>query len=96
MQSQFKVGDKVRIIEGTRYYGESDFNPAGEVGTIVDISYSSIYVMWEAGKNIYSQSDLELVSKNLVTVKLKGGKVVCKDGLSKEDVRIIEEAVCTQ
>ena len=65
--SYFKEGDRVRIIENSRYYGISETNPAKDVGTIQSISVCEdltlpIRVKWDSGSfNTYADEDLELV-----------------------------------
>jgi len=59
---KLKVGDKVKIVEGTRYYDDdSKSNPnniEGEITTAKDCTY---YVEWSNGTcNSYEEGDLEL------------------------------------
>lgn len=59
---KLKIGDKVKIVEGTRYYDDdSKSNPnniEGEITTAEDCTY---YVEWSNGTfNSYEEGDLEL------------------------------------
>lgn len=74
--SKFKVGDKVRIKKGTRYYGENvTFNPRDVTGKVTDLVNTPEYkyrVEWPSGAtNIYSDSDLELVIEDIMEKKYK-------------------------
>ena len=60
----FKLGDRVRIIKGTRYYGFNSVNPADVDGEIISSLGHSLRVRWSnTGEvNLYSSSDLEHIS----------------------------------
>lgn len=73
---KFKVGDRVKIIPGTRYYyGESDSNNPKDIeGTVtkaeeptsIDSNYS---VMWDNKMhNGYHEKDLMLVNSELFPI----------------------------
>ena len=64
-ESEFKVGDKVRIVKSSDWYGvEGDWNPIDTDGEIIEIkNYDlGIYVAWSNGEtNSYNECDLVLV-----------------------------------
>lgn len=60
------VGQKVRIREGSRFYGVGSANPVDVVGEVTDFRSGqlSLAVRWEDGFfNIYSFEDLEVVTE---------------------------------
>jgi hypothetical protein len=64
-KSKFKVGDKVRIVKSSDWYGvENTWNPIDTNGEIIEIkNYDlGIYVAWSNGEtNSYNERDLVLV-----------------------------------
>lgn len=66
--SKFKVGDKVRIRKGTKYYGRNSMNPADVDGVVTKDGPGSpevyrLNVRWDNGTvNSYRDIDLELTS----------------------------------
>lgn len=58
----FKVGDKVMLKKHHRYVPGA-LNPTNEIGTVDEISYSTIWVKWEGGLNTYIESDLSYPHK---------------------------------
>src|SRR5690554_5259364 len=61
------VGQKVRIREGSRFYGVGPANPVDVVGEVTDLNPDGLLdlsVRWENGlSNTYSFKDLEVVTK---------------------------------
>ena len=59
---KLKVGDKVKIVEGTRYYNDdSKSNPNGIEGEISSVEDCTYFVGWSNGIwNSYEEGDLEL------------------------------------
>lgn len=62
--TEFKVGDKVKIKQGTRYYGSKldRLNPKDIIGTITAVRHELEFrytVEWPQGKNGYREGDLE-------------------------------------
>jgi hypothetical protein len=64
-ESKFKVGDKVRIVKSSDWYGvENTWNPIDTNGEIIEIKNHDlgIYVAWSNGEtNSYNECDLILV-----------------------------------
>lgn len=58
---KFNKGDRVRLREGSGYYGGIGQLPIGEVGTIVDIRFDTYSVEWFGGseQNTYQVGDLQ-------------------------------------
>lgn len=53
----FKVGDKVMLKENHRYL-PGVLNPINIIGTVDEITYSTIWVKWKDGLNMYMTDDL--------------------------------------
>jgi hypothetical protein len=73
---EFKIGDRVRIKEGTRFYNDGELsNPMCE-GTVYSISDSldldlNIRIFWDNRLyNVYTAKDLELVSNTPINTKM--------------------------
>lgn len=62
--SKFKVGNFVKIHPDSGYYLDDDnLNPKDEIGTVVETDGCDyVSVSWKAGRNCYSDDDLELTS----------------------------------
>jgi hypothetical protein len=99
--SKFKVGDKVKIKKGTRFYGADDesSNPKDMVGEITRVEKPSerlnIKVKWQNGAiNSYDTKDLELVSQEQPQKFFKEGDsyLVLKDtGDTTLTIKEVEE-----
>ena len=68
---KYEIGDKVMILEGTRFYGSGGENPADVVGEVTAVNYPAINsgedlhisVKWsDTMDNCYHDDDLILVS----------------------------------
>jgi hypothetical protein len=60
----FKVGDKVQIKKGSRYYGKDEKNPKDTIGEIIEIEDVFPKVKWgNETTNIYEFKDLELAQQ---------------------------------
>lgn len=80
---EFKVGDKVKIREGSEYYWGTENNPKGTTGTVVRVWKYPIYVDWGNGmENCYQEFDLELVNEEFP-----------KNVLPKDDIRSIRDRI---
>lgn len=53
----FKVGDKVMLKENHRYLPGA-LNPTNAIGTVNEITHSTIWVKWKDVLNTYMTSDL--------------------------------------
>lgn len=94
----FRVGDKVKILPTSRWYGLGDGNPIDEVGVVFQVDNGLIIVQWKAGKNHYNSHDLEYVpsvekeKKEVATIKadFKVGQLVRfkdEDGAGSKSAR---------
>lgn len=67
--SKFKVGDRVKILPTSEWYGDGEANPPNVEGTINTIDNTDqtslpIYVHWDDGTgNSYADIDLELIKQ---------------------------------
>jgi hypothetical protein len=69
--SEFKVGDRVTIVKGSRYDGSNPQNPPhGNVGVVTEVSgrVFKYRVKWgDTNSNGYTPGDLELVGSEIPT-----------------------------
>lgn len=94
----FQVGDKVKILPTSRWYGLGDGNPTDEVGVVFQVDKGLITVQWKNGKNYYNPYDLEYIpsvekeKKEVATIKadFKVGQLVRfkdEDGAGSKSAR---------
>lgn len=99
---ELKIGDKVCIRTGTRFYGTDPSNPGGRTqGTVTkcsitpkDLNNLNVDVQWDSvRRNAYHTTDLELANKKPMATKKKveKPKKVTRSTISVGDtVRIIK------
>jgi hypothetical protein len=91
-KTKFKVGDRVRIVKTSKYYGSCESNPKEVTGEVTSVRYSDdlgIDVRWDnSTKNSYNACDLCIYSEperdsNHFTVSkefvLEAHKAACSD-----------------